>query len=330
MSKKNIAVVYGGDSSEIVVSQNSAKGVMSFIDAVKYNAIPVLITRKKWVARIDGQDYPICKDDFSCTVKDKKINFDCAYVTIHGTPGEDGKLQGYFDIIGMPYTTCGVLPASLTFNKFACNSYLKGFGLKVADSVLVLKGNDFDVEQIIEKLGLPCFVKPNAGGSSFGISKAKTIADVAPAIHKAFAESDEVIIEQFVQGNEFTCGLYKTNKGETIFPITEVIPANEFFDFEAKYTPEKVQEITPARLPGETADRIRKVTSLVYDILGCKGIVRVDYILSGNNIFLLEVNTVPGMTPTSFIPQQIAAAGLDIKAVFTDVIESSLGVVASD
>lgn len=324
MSKKNIAVVYGGDSSEIVVSRNSAKGVTSFIDSTKYNAIPVLITRNKWVAEIDGQEYPICKDDFSFTVNNKKISFDCAYVTIHGTPGEDGKLQGYFDMIGMSYTTCGVLAASLTFNKFACNSYLKGFGLKVADSVLVRKGNDFDVEQIVEKLGLPCFVKPNAGGSSFGISKAKTIAEVAPAIHKAFEESDEVIIEQFVQGNEFTCGLYKTGGGESIFPITEVIPANEFFDFEAKYTPSKVQEITPARLPQETTERIKKITSMVYDILGCKGIVRVDYILSGNNIYLLEVNTVPGMTPTSFIPQQIAAAGLDIKTVFSDIIESSI------
>ncbi len=325
MNKKNIAIVYGGDSSEIVVSRNSAKGVKSFIDSTKYNSFPVLITRNKWVAEIDGQEYPICKDDFSFTLKEKKISFDCAYVTIHGTPGEDGKLQGYFDIIGMPYTTCGVLPASLTFNKFVCNSYLKGFGLKVADSVLVRKGNDFDAEQIVQKLGLPCFVKPNAGGSSFGISKAKTIAEIEPAVHKAFEESDEVIIEQFVQGNEFTCGLYKTRGGETIFPITEVISANEFFDFEAKYTPSKVQEITPARLPEETTERIKKITSMIYDILDCKGLVRVDYILSGNNIFLLEVNTVPGMTPTSFIPQQIAAAGLDIKAVFTDIIESSIG-----
>ncbi|MGQ1784352.1 MULTISPECIES: D-alanine--D-alanine ligase [unclassified Saccharicrinis] len=324
MNKKNIAVVYGGDSSEIIVSRKSARGVLSFIDDAKYDSIPVLITSDKWVAEVNGQEFPIDKDDFSYSIHGEKKFFDCAYVTIHGTPGEDGKLQGYFDMIGMPYSTCGVLPASLSFNKFACNTYLKGFGVLVADSLLIRKGTEYNIDHIIDTLGVPCFIKPNAGGSSFGITKAQKISEVKPAIEKAFSESNEVIIEKFVDGKEFTCGLYKIVGKETVFPITEVIPANDFFDFEAKYNADKAEEITPARLPQETAERMQKITSLIYDILGCKGIVRIDYILKENNIFLLEVNTTPGMTATSFIPQQIKAAGLNIKEVFTEIIESSM------
>ncbi len=324
MKKKNIAVVYGGDSSEIIVSQKSAQGVLSFINNSKYNTVAVLITSEKWMAEVDGNEYPIDKNDFSFILNKEKVCFDCAYITIHGTPGEDGKLQGYFDMLKLPYSTCSVLAASLTFNKFACNTYLKGFGVSVADSLLIRKGTDYAGENIADKLGLPVFIKPNAGGSSFGISKAKAMEEIEPAILKAFEESNEVIIESFIDGHEFTCGLYKTPDKECVFPITEVIPSNEFFDFEAKYNAEKAQEITPARLPQETTDRIQKITSLIYDILGCKGIVRIDYMLSENKIFLLEVNTTPGMTTTSFIPQQIKAAGLDIKEVFTDIIEDAI------
>ncbi len=324
MSKKNIAVVYGGDSSEIVVSRKSAQGVLSFIDKSIYHAIAVLVTRDKWVAELNGCEFPIDKNDFTFFNGDKRVVFDCVYITIHGTPGEDGKLQGYLDMLNIPYSTCGVLPASLTFNKFTCNTYLKGYGVSVADSVLIRKGTEFDVENIADKLGLPCFIKPNAGGSSFGISKAKKIGDIEPAINKAFEESNEVIIEEFIKGNEFTCGVYKVPGHENVFPITEVISANEFFDFEAKYTAEKAQEITPARLPKETTKRIQQITSLIYDILGCKGIIRVDYMLSDNRIFLLEVNTTPGMTTTSFIPQQIKAAGLKIEDVFTEIIEDAI------
>jgi D-alanine-D-alanine ligase len=324
MKKKHIAIVYGGDSSEIIVSKKSAQGIRSFIDAEKYITIPVLITLDEWHAEVNNQFYPIDKNDFSFTREGNKIKFDCAYITIHGTPGEDGKLQGYFDLLQIPYTTCSVLTAAITFNKFTCNTYLKGFGVSVADSILIRKGTEFSPENIAKKLGFPCFIKPNAGGSSFGVSKVKTLEGIEPAINKAFEESNEVIIEEFIEGNEFTCGLYKTAKGETIFPITEIISSNEFFDFEAKYTAEKAQEITPARLPEETTKRIQQISSLIYDIIGCKGIVRIDYILSDNKVFLLEVNTTPGMTPTSFIPQQIKAAGLNIQDVFTDVIESAI------
>jgi len=321
---KNIGVIYGGYSSEIIVSEKSKEGVMSFIDDNKYKRYPILITKEKWCAVVDDCEYPVDKNDFSFTINADKIKIDFAYITIHGTPGEDGLLQGYFDMIGLPHSTCNVPAASISFNKFTCNTYLKGFGVAVADSVLVRKGNSYNSKDIVDSLGLPCFVKPNAGGSSFGISKVKEAEQLTPAIEKALSESNEVIIEQFVGGTEVTCGLYKVPNKQVVFPLTEVVSKNEFFDFEAKYTADKVEEITPARIDDAVRDRIQSISSLIYDILGCKGIVRIDFIISDNKIFLLEVNTTPGMTVTSFIPQQIAAAGLDIKEVFTEIIENEL------
>ncbi|WP_430811338.1 MULTISPECIES: D-alanine--D-alanine ligase [unclassified Carboxylicivirga] len=320
-SKKNIGVIYGGYSSEIIVSEKSKDGVMSFIDATQYNRYPILITREKWCAVIEKEEYVIDKNDFSFVKNGEKINIDYAYITIHGTPGENGLLQGYFNMLGIPHSTCDVEAAAITFNKFTCNTYLKGFGVAVADSVLVRKGHQFNSNNIIEQLGLPCFVKPNAGGSSFGITKVKEGGQLLAAIEKAFEESDQVIIEQFIGGTELTCGLYKTQKGQTLLPLTEVVSQNEFFDFEAKYTASKVEEITPARVDDKVRDRIQSISSLIYDILACKGIVRIDYIINDNKIFLLEVNTTPGMTVTSFIPQQIEAAGLNIKEVFCEIIE---------
>lgn len=319
---KNIAVIYGGYSSELIVSEKSKEGIMSFIDAKRYKRYPVLITEEKWCAVVDDNEYPIDKNDFSFVMNDEKIKIDFAYITIHGTPGEDGLLQGYFNMLGIPHSTCNVQAASISFNKFTCNTYLKGFGVAVADSVLVRKDNSFNSKDIVEQLGLPCFVKPNAGGSSFGITKVKEAEQLTPAIEKAFTESDEVIIEQFISGTEVTCGLYKIPGKQEVFPVTEVVSKNEFFDFEAKYTASRVEEITPARIEDKVRDRIQSITSLIYDILGCKGIVRIDYIISDNKIFLLEVNTTPGMTVTSFIPQQIEAAGLNIQDVFSDIIES--------
>lgn len=322
--KKIIGVIYGGDSSEVVVSHKSALGVQSFIDSTRYRIVPILITNNKWAAQVDGVEYPIDKNDFSFTVKGERVIVDFAYITIHGTPGEDGKLQGYFDLIGIKHSTCGVLPAAITFNKFVCNNYLRGFGVQVADSVLLRIGNSFSAEEIVAKVGLPCFVKPNAGGSSFGVSKVKSIDAFNIAVEKAFKESDEVVVEQFINGTELTCGLYKIKGKEVVFPITEVISKNEFFDYEAKYTASMAEEITPARISDGATQRIQKIASLVYDILGCKGIIRIDFFLSEDKVYLLEVNTTPGMTTTSFIPQQIKAAGIDIKEVFTDIIESNL------
>ena len=322
--KKKIAVVYGGYSSEIVISIKSADGVCSFIDKEKYDIFPIVIEKNRWCAIINGSEYPVSKEDFSFNINGEKIIPDCAYVTIHGTPGEDGLLQGYFKMIGIPHTTCDVLSSALTFNKFACNRYLKGFGINVAASVLLRKGKKFNLDYIFEITGFPCFVKPNAGGSSFGVSKVLNINGLQPAIEKAFNESDEVIAEQFIEGVEITCGLYKTKEKSQIFPLTMVISSNDFFDFEAKYTSGKAREITPAPIDETLAAEIKNMSSMIYDLLECKGFIRVDYIVNKEKIFLLEVNTTPGMTLTSFIPQQIKANNLDIKDVFTDILEDAM------
>lgn len=321
---KNIGIVYGGYSSEIVVSRKSAEGILSFIDRRKYNVFQVLLTREKWVVVSENKEFPINRNDFTFSINGKKLTFDCLYITIHGTPGEDGLLQGYLKMMNIPHTTCDVLPAALTFNKFTCNTYLKGFGVAVADSVLLRKGREYNAEDIKEKIGLPCFVKPNAGGSSFGITKVKSFEELEPAIEKAFDESDEALVETFMKGTEVTCGIYKTLSKDVVMPLTEVISKNEFFDFEAKYNAEKAIEITPARISDELTEKIQKITSLIYDILNCKGIVRMDYIITDKKIFLLEVNTTPGMTPTSFIPQQVEAMRMSMQEVMTEIIEDAI------
>ena len=326
---KNIAIIAGGDSSEIVISHKSAAGLLSFIDQRRYNAYKVVITKESWKVHITndtGNDTQlnINKNDFSFIYHDKKINFDFAYITIHGTPGEDGILQGYFELLNIPYSTCGVLPSALSFNKFACNNYLKAYGIKISDALLLYQGQTISTDEVVEKIGLPCFIKPNAGGSSFGITKVKTKDEVQPAIQKAFSEDNEVMIEAFMQGLEVTCGLYKTKEKSVVLPVTEVVPHNEFFDYDAKYKGQ-VDEITPARISDELTKRIQQLSSAIYDILNCKGIVRIDYIITaGDTINLMEVNTTPGMTGTSFIPQQAAAANLKMKDILTDIIENDL------
>ena len=271
---------------------------------------------------------PIDRNDFSFQEKGEKRLFDYAYITIHGTPGENGILQGYFDLISMPYSTSGVLIEALTFDKFVLNQYLRGFGVSVPESLLIRRGQEKDVsdEEIEKRIGMPCFVKPSNDGSSFGVSKVKNVDQLAPAIRKAMMESDEVMVEQFLDGTEITVGCYKTREKSVVFPVTEVVTHNEFFDYDAKYNGQ-VEEITPARIPEETARRAKEITSAIYDILHCNGIIRIDYIITknkdgGDKINMLEINTTPGMTPTSFIPQQVKAAGLDIKDVLTDIVEN--------
>ena len=323
--KRTVAIIAGGDSSEHEVSMNSAKGIYSFIDKEKYNLYIVELSKKAWEAVLpDGTRAKVDKNDFSFMDGNNKIKPDFAYITIHGTPGENGILQGYFELLDIPYSTCDVLVSAMTFSKFTLNQYLKGFGIRVAESMLVNKRFGIDDKDVVEKIGLPCFIKPNASGSSFGVTKVKTVEQIQSALQAAFAESDDVMIEAFMDGIELANGCYKTKKNEVVFPITEVVSQNEFFDYNAKYNGE-VTEITPARLSPELTDRVKKLTSAIYDILGCKGIVRVDYIITeGEKINMLEVNTTPGMTATSFIPQQVKAAGLDIKDVMTDIIEEGL------
>lgn len=327
--KRTVAIIAGGDSSEHEVSMNSAKGIYSFIDKEKYNLYIVELSKKAWEAVLpDGTRSKIDKNDFSFMDGEKKVKPDFAYITIHGTPGENGILQGYFELLNIPYSTCDVLVSAMTFSKFTLNQYLKGFGIRVAESMLVNKHFGIEDKDVIEKIGLPCFIKPNASGSSFGVTKVKTAEQIQPALQAAFAESDDVMIEAFMDGIELANGCYKTREKSVVFPITEVVSNNEFFDYNAKYKGE-VTEITPARLSPELTERVKKLTSAIYDILGCKGIVRIDYIITeGEKINMLEINTTPGMTSTSFIPQQVKAAGLDIKDVMTDIIEEGLNKIS--
>ncbi|GHT14222.1 D-alanine--D-alanine ligase [Bacteroidia bacterium] len=325
-NKKNIAIVAGGYSSEIVVSLKSAQGIKSFIDPEQYNLYIVLITKDKWsVQRENGEEPVIDKNDFSFNDAGNKVKFDFAYITIHGTPGENGLLQGYFDMLNIPYSCCGVLSAALTFSKYSCNKYLNNFGIKTAKSLCLKKGVKLGFEEIISELGLPVFVKPNDGGSSFGTSKVNSAEQLPAAIVAAFEEGNEALIESFMPGTEVTCGCYKIKDKKTILPITEVVSKNDFFDFEAKYTASKAEEITPARISKELTEEIQSLTAKIYDCVDAKGIIRVDFIISPEGeVRMLEVNTTPGMTATSFIPQQVKAAGLVIRDVMTEIIENEL------
>ncbi len=325
MNKPNIAVVSGGDSSEYVVSVKSGKNVFNAVDNSKFTPWLVQMKGKEWIVLQNDQKIAeIEKSDFSFILNGEKINFDFAYITIHGTPGEDGILQGYFELLKIPYSTCDVHSSSLTFNKWFCNNYLKNFGIKMARSKKLAKGDKINTGEIIAELGLPIFVKPNAGGSSFGITKVKAEAELEEAVKKAWNESNEALLEEFVQGAEFTCGLVKFKNKELVFPVTEVLSKNEFFDYEAKYTPGAAEEITPARLPENLFKKCQQLSSEIYDLCRCSGICRIDFILKNGEFYFLEVNTTPGMTETSFIPQQIAAMGLTLKEVITQIIGEKL------
>ena len=327
--KRNIAIVCGGDSSEHDVSMRSAQGLYSFFDKERYNIYVVDVKGQDWHVDLqNGDTAKIDKNDFSFKKDGKTVAFDYAYITIHGTPGENGLMQGYFELLHIPYSTSGVLVEAMTFDKYVLNNYLRGFGVNVAESVLLRRGEEdkYSDEEIEKRIGMPCFVKPAADGSSFGVSKVKNADQLAPALRVAFMESDEVMVESFMKGTEISIGCYKTRDKAVVFPATEVVTSNEFFDYDAKYNGQ-VQEITPARLSPETTKRVEEETSRIYDILHCNGIIRIDYIISkdadGNDkINMLEINTTPGMTATSFIPQQVRAAGLDIKDVLTDIVEN--------
>lgn len=324
-NKPNIAVIAGGDSSEFIVSVKSGANVLKAVDSDKYTPWLVQMKGDKWeVFQNEQKIADIDKSDFSFKKDGEKIKFDFAYITIHGTPGEDGILQGYFELLNIPYSTCNVHASSLTFNKWFCNNYLRSNGIKMAVSRKFKRGETINAEDIVEELGLPIFVKPNAGGSSFGITKVKELGQVTEAIEKAWKESEEALVEQFIDGHEFTCGAVRLNGEKIIFPITEVIPQNEFFDFEAKYTPGATEEITPARLPENLFEECQALTSKIYDLCECSGIVRIDFILQGEEFFFLEVNTTPGMTATSFIPQQIEAMGSTLKSIISQIIEEKL------
>ncbi|MDH6312471.1 D-alanine-D-alanine ligase [Parabacteroides sp. PFB2-10] len=321
--KKNIAIIAGGDSSEIVVSLKSADGIYSFLDKEKYNVYIAIITKEGWQVKLaNGEMATLDRNGFCFEEGGATVHIDFAYITIHGTPGENGLLQGYLEMMRIPYSCCGVLASALTFNKYMCNKYLYSFGVQIAPAIRLMKGEAISNEEVLSELGLPLFVKPNDGGSSFGVTKVKTEGEIQPAIQKAFAEGNEVILESYVEGTEVTCGCYKIKGKEVVFPLTEVVTDNEFFDFDAKYNGQ-VDEITPARISQELTRKIQQQTLKIYDLLGAKGLIRIDYIIprEGEPV-VLEVNTTPGMTLTSFIPQQVKAAGLDIQNVLTEIIEN--------
>jgi D-alanine-D-alanine ligase len=322
--KKNIAVITGGTSSEYVVSLRSATNVANALNKDKYNVYIVNISKQGWfLVEENRSDLPIDKNDFSVIVDGIKINFDAAFFALHGAPGENGLLQAYFELVGIPYSTGDTLNMSLTFNKYACNSFLRPLGIPVAESILIRKGEQVDAQAIVAKLGLPCFAKPNSAGSSFGVSKIKSAADVLPALEKAYAEDNEVVIERYLSGREFTCGVCKTATKSLVMPITEIVSKNEFFDYQAKYTPEFVSEITPAEIDVNLAMLMQTTAERVYDLVNCRGIARVDFIVDNGIPYVLEINTIPGMTSTSLVPQQIRAMNLTQEQVFEWVLEDT-------
>ncbi len=323
--KNNIAIVAGGDSGEYEVSIKSGNQLFSQIDISKYN--PVLIHMKglQWTARLDGVDVEVDKNDFSVQHAGNKLKFDCALIGIHGTPGEDGKLQSYFEMVGVPYTTCGVMTSALTFNKFATKHYLVPYGIFTAKALLFQKKDTVDATQVVKELGLPCFVKPNNGGSSCGVSKISVAEEIVPAIKKALEHDSEIIVEEYIQGTEITCGVIKTQDKLQVLPIAEIVSKKEFFDYEAKYTSGMADEIIPARIPADIWLDCEQTSSLIYEKLFCKGVVRIDYIIRDNKLYFLEVNTVPGMTEQSIIPRMIKAKNISMKDAITMLIEDALG-----
>ncbi|MBN2348881.1 MAG: D-alanine--D-alanine ligase [Bacteroidales bacterium] len=323
--KKKIAIITGGNSSEYVISVKSAQLIIDNLDKEKYIPYRVEIKGLEWSIDVEGKNnISVNKDDFTFTVDNTKTGFDCALIMIHGTPGEDGKLQGYFDMLGLPYTSCDVLTSSLTFNKHFCKSYLKNFGVDTADSVLIKENSKVDIEEIEKKVGIPCFVKPNEGGSSFGVTKVNTIHNLEDAIQEALKEDNEVLIEKYIKGIELTCGVFKSKWNEYIFPITEIVSKKEFFDYEAKYTDGMSDEITPARISVDIENNCKNLSSKIYDLLNCRGIVRIDYIFSNNILYLLEINTIPGMSANSIVPKQIKSMNYSIKSILAELIDNIL------
>ena len=321
---KNIAIVMGGYSSEYKISLTSGSIVHQFLDKTKFLSFPIHIFKDKW-AYVDGNnlEYPIDKNDFSITVEGKKIVFDCVFNAIHGTPGEDGLMQAYFQLINMPQTSCDYYQAALTFNKRDLLSVLKPYGVQCATSYYLNAGDAIDTKAIVEKVGLPCFVKPNKSGSSFGISKVKTESELPQAIEIAYNEDTEIIIESFLKGTEVSVGVITWKGTATVLPITEIVSENDFFDYEAKYLG-KSQEITPARISEEMTKKVGDIAKRVYQILKMKGFSRSEFIIVNNEPFMLEMNTIPGLTAESLIPQQAKAAGISLEDLFTNAINEVL------
>lgn len=326
--KKNIALVAGGYSGEYVISVQSAVTIEKNLDSSKYNVYKIVITKDGWLyTGADGQAISVDRNDFSLTIKGEKVTFDAVFIGIHGTPGEDGRLQGYFEMLGIPFTSCGMVTSAITFNKSYCNKIVAQLNVvNVSKSVHIFSNQPYDTKQILSDLRLPVFVKPAEGGSSIGMSKVNTAEELQPAIDKAFKEDVQILIEEFVKGREITCGLYKANGEFTVLPLTEIVSSKEFFDYEAKYTPGMTKELTPAPAPEPVSELIRKTAKELYNRLNCRGIVRMDFIYEEANdrLFFLEANTMPGQSENSIVPQQVRAAGKTLQEFYGTLIEECL------
>jgi D-alanine-D-alanine ligase len=325
MQKLNIAIVSGGDSGEFEISMQSGDVVKKYIDPNKYKIYPIRMKGQEWQYECKNQNvYPIDKNDFTIEMPGEKVRFDCVFIAIHGTPGEDGKLQGYFDMLGIPYTSCDHVTSALTFNKYFCKNYISNFGVRTAKSVYITNPEQADPGHILNQLSLPVFVKPNNGGSSVGMSKVNKPEELEPAIVKAFEQDDEILVEEFIKGREITCGVLKYNHKTLVLPVTEIISKKEYFDYEAKYTPNLSEEVVPAQISDKMYNECQETSAILYGKLNCKGVVRFDYIFNDDGIYFLEVNTVPGLTEASIVPKMAKCYGLTLQQLFSMLVEESL------
>lgn len=323
--KKNIAIIAGGDSGEFEISVNSANVVLKHLNQEKFDVYTVIIKGQDWnYLDSENNKYSIDKEDFSLIIGDRHIKFDLVFNMIHGTPGENGKIQAYLDLVGIPYTGCGLSCSSLTFNKSYCNKVVNSYGIQTAKSIHLFKSQIYSIEQELKQLKLPVFVKPNNGGSSVGMSRVNKQTELKKAIELAFEEDEEVLVEEFIAGREISCGAFKYNNKLLIFPITEIVSKKEFFDYEAKYTEGMAEEITPADIPEHIELEAKAISAELYHRLNCKGVVRFDYIFNEKAVYFLEVNTVPGMSEASIVPQQAEEMGISIGRLFEMMIEDSL------
>jgi len=321
---KNIAILAGGDSGEYEVSINSAHVVEKHMDRNLFNPYLITLKGKEWSYKAkNGVVVDVDKNDFSITIENAKIRFDAVFNAIHGSPGEDGKLQGYLEMLRLPHTSCHSSVSALTFDKYFCNGFIRDLGIKTAWSVRITRDHEYSQPEINRSIGYPCFVKPNAGGSSVGTTKVADEDQLQKALDLAFKEDNAVLVEQYIPGTEITCGVLRNENKLIALPLTEIVSKNDFFDYEAKYHG-LAEEITPARIPDDIADECKEVSMLLYRELNCKGVVRFDYIFNDTGMYFLEANTIPGLSEQSIIPQQAIQAGFSLRALFTILIQEAL------
>ncbi len=324
---RNIALIAGGYSGEYVISINSARVIKKNLDDQLFKVYLIVVAADKWVyIDEENRETPVDKNDFSIPTPQGKITFDCALITIHGTPGEDGKLQGYFDLMNIPYTTSGLLASALTFNKYFCNLLVSQWGIPVARSVKMSSYQNAVAQDILRQVQLPVFVKPNKGGSSLGTTFVKEPEHLLPSLALCFEHDSEALIEEFLEGTELTCGVYQRRGEVVVLPVTEIVSKTEskFFDYKAKYTKGAADEITPARIEEKLRDEIWQTTAFLYEKLELRGVCRIDYIFSKGKLFFLEANITPGMSERSIVPQQAAYVGIGLKQLYTDVIMEAI------